>query len=206
MKNILELAAIAARLFITLVMTLYLTVLSFAGPIAFGIAIFPGFGGGIQKWFGNFITVSLWLPIANVFSMIMGGFQVMLLENDITRLKAGGSLETADFGYLLFLVLSIGAYLVVPKAAEMLIASSGTGGVATSFITAAAGGAAVAGAAGGMGVRGAAGALGAGVGGAQGLMGLGGGSGMTRGEQLGHRAGTAVREQLSKFRSPRNPA
>lgn len=203
-KNILELAAIAVRLFISLLMTLFLSVLSIAGPLAFGIAIFPGFGGGIQKWFGYFIGISLWLPIANIFSMILGSMQILLLNNDITRLKAGGSLETADFGYLIFLVLSIGTYMFVPTAADMLIAASGASGVASSFVAGASGAAGLAGAASGAGVRGAAGAMGAGVGAAQGMMGGAGASNMTPGEQWGHRAGSAMRDRFSRFRGLRD--
>jgi len=201
MKNILELASMAARLFITLLMTLFLSVLSIAGPLAFGIAIFPGFGGGVQKWFGHYIGISLWLPIANIFTMFLGQMQVLLLNNDITRLKAGGSLETADVGYLLFLVLSIGAYLFVPKAADMLLATSGASDVAKSFVAGASGAAAMSGAVGGASVRGAAGAMGAGVGAAQGLAGMAGAGNMTRGEQLGHRAGSALRGFVGRNRN-----
>lgn len=127
MKNALELGAVGARLFISLLMTLFLSVLSIAGPLAFGIAVIPGFGGGVQKWFGHFISISLWLPIANVFGMFLGQMQILLLTNDVARLKAGGGLETADFGYMLFLVLSIGTYLFVPKGADMLISAAGSG-------------------------------------------------------------------------------
>lgn len=200
MKNILELAALGARLFISLLMTLFLSILSVAGPLAFGIAIFPGFGGGIQKWFGHFISISLWLPIANIFSMFLGRMQIMLLTNDIARLKANGSLETADIGYLLFLILSIGSYLFVPKGADMLIAASGAGDVAKSFIAGASGAAAYGGAAGGAAVRGAAGAMGAGVGAAQGAMGMSGASNMTAGERFGHRAGSALRNYVNRSR------
>lgn len=201
MKNILELAAMGARLFISLLMTLFLSILSIAGPLAFGIAVFPGFGGGIQKWFGHFISISLWLPIANIFGMFLGQMQILLLQNDITRLQGGGSLETADMGYLLFLVLSIGAYLFVPKGADMLIAASGASSVATSFIAGASGAAALSGAAGGAGVRGAATVLGAGVGAAQGAAGMAGAGQMTQGERFGHRVGSALRNYINRSKN-----
>jgi conjugative transposon TraJ protein len=198
MKNILELAAMGARLFVSLLMTLFLSVLSIAGPLAFGIAIFPGFSAGIQKWFGYFISISLWLPIANIFSMFLGEMQIMLLENDVTRLRAGGSMETADFGYMLFLVLSIGTYLFIPKAADMLIAASGASSAATSFLAGASGAAGLAGAAAGGGMRGGASVLGAGVGAAQGVAGSAGAGQMTQGERFGHRAGSALRNYVNR--------
>jgi conjugative transposon TraJ protein len=201
MKNILELGAIGARLFVSLLMTLFLSVLSIAGPLAFGISIFPGFSGGIQKWFGYFISISLWLPIANIFSMFLGQMQIMLLTNDVARLRANGSLETADFGYMLFLVLSIGTYLFIPKAADMLIAASGASSAASSFIAGASGAAALSGAAGGGGMRGAATVLGAGVGAAQGAAGMAGAGQMTQGERFGHRAGSAIRNYMNRSKN-----
>lgn len=198
MKNILELASMAARLFITLLMTLFLSVLSIAGPLAFGIAIFPGFTGGVQKWFGHFIGISLWLPIANIFTMFLGQMQILLLNNDIARLAAKGSLETADIGYMIFLILSIGTYLFVPKAADMLLATSGASSAAASFIAGASGAAALSGAAGGAGMRGAAAVMGAGVGAAQGAAGWAGAGQMTQGERLGYRAGSALRNVMNR--------
>ncbi len=72
LKDFLQIASMVARLALHLVSTLLLTLLSIAGPLVFGIACIPGFGGGIVKWFGNFITLSLWVPIANPFAMALG--------------------------------------------------------------------------------------------------------------------------------------
>lgn len=202
MKNALELGALGAHLLISLISTLFLIVLSVAGPICFGLAIFPGFGGGVAKWFGHFITISFWLPVSTIFSSVLGHIQIMMLNNDITRIQAQGNLETADIGYMCFLILSIGAYLFVPKAADMLVAAAG-GGVAPAaagFMQGATGAAGVAGAATGAGIAGAAQGLGATVGAAQGLAGAATPGNMTRGESLGYQAGSAVRERISRLR------
>lgn len=175
--------------------------LSVAGPLAFGIAIIPGFGGGLMKWFGYFITISLWMPVANIYAAVLAHVQVTMLNSNIQQLQAGGSVESADIGYLCLLVLAIVGYLMVPKAADMLIDGSGVGRAATSFITTTTVGAAgIAGATGGAGLRTGADGLGAAVGAGQGLAGMGGSSNATRGESLGHRAGTAVRERISRLR------
>ncbi|WP_166647951.1 hypothetical protein [Hymenobacter sp. UV11] len=213
MKNTLELFHVAARLLISVLATFLLIILSVLGPITFGLAIFPGFGAGITKWLGNFITISLWVPVANIFATIMNTFQIQMLQGDIDRLNSGAGVDSADFGYLVFLCIAIAGYLIIPKVTELLIAASGAGQVASAFVGAATGAAAGAGAAAGMAGRaGAAGAssaangvgnaahgLGAGVGFGQAALGWGGNKNMSRGEQAGHRAGTALREKVGGY-------
>ncbi|MDF7815521.1 hypothetical protein [Hymenobacter mucosus] len=206
MKNTLELFHVGARLLIHFLSTFILVVLSVLGPITFGIAIFPGFGGGIQKWLGHFITISLWVPVANVFGAMMASFQVQMLQGDIDRLNAQRGVDSADFGYLVFLLVAIAGYVLVPFITDMLISASGAGSAAGAFVSAATGGAAAAGAgmgaAGRMGAQGvSAGASGVGtvVGAAQGGFGFSGAANMTRGEQLGHRAGSAIRERVGGY-------
>ena len=160
LKDFLQVASMVARLALHLISTLLLTLLSVASPLVFGIAILPGFGGGIIKWFGNFITLSLWVPVANLFAMALGKVPIIMLNNDILSLNAGQSTDAADTGLLLFLALSTVAYIAVPKATDALISAVGgaSGGAATVMAPAAG----VAGAAGGLagaGVRGAAGGL-----------------------------------------------
>ena len=199
-KSILELGALAAKLAISLISTFLLVLLSVAGPLAFGIAIIPGFGGGLMKWFGYFLTISLWVPVANIYAAVLAHVQVTMLNENIRQLSAGGSVESADIAYLCMLVLAIVGYIFVPKAADMLIDGSGVGTAATSFITTTtATTAAVTGATGGAGVRTGADVLGAGIGASHGALGrAGAGENMTRGEAFGHRAGTALRERFTR--------
>ena len=147
LKDFLQLASMVARLALHLISTLLLTLLSLAGPLVFGIAILPGFGGGIAKWFGNFITLSLWVPIANLFAMALGKIQIIMLNSDIASITAGTSTDAADTGLLLFLALSTIAYIAVPKATDSLIAAV-SGGASGGMTTVMAGVAPYAGAAG----------------------------------------------------------
>ncbi|GAA4379732.1 hypothetical protein [Hymenobacter koreensis] len=200
-KSILELGALAAKLAISLISTFLLVLLSVAGPLAFGIAILPGFGGGLMKWFGYFLTISLWVPVANIYAAVLAHVQVTMLHENIRQLQAGGSVESADIAYLCMLVLAIAGYLFVPKAADMLIDGSDIGRAATRFITTAtATTAGVTGAMGGAGLRTGADAVGSAVGAGQGLAGMAGTANMTRGESLGYRAGAAVRERINRMR------
>jgi conjugative transposon TraJ protein len=203
MKNTLELFHVAARLLISVLATFLLIILSVLGPLTFGIAIFPGFGGGIAKWLGNFVTISLWVPVANIFGTIMNTFQIQMLQGDIDRLNSGAGVDSADFGYLVFLCIAIAGYLIIPKVTELLIQASGAGHVASAFMGAATGVAAGAGATAGLagraGVAGAATGMGSAVGFGQGLLGQASMGTPTRGEQLGHRAGTALREKAQGY-------
>lgn len=154
-KNMLELGAIGAQLGLSIIATFLLLMLSIVGPLAFGIAILPGFGAGIKKWFGNFISISLWLPVASIYGFILGSLQEQLLTNDIAQLQSGGSVESSDYAYLCFLLLSIVGYLFVPRAAELLIDHSGIGTATSSVMSGmAAGVGGYAGAAAGAGARG----------------------------------------------------
>lgn len=201
-KSILELGALAAKLAISLISTFLLVLLSIAGPLAFGIAIIPGFGGGIMKWLGYFITISLWVPVANIYASVLAHVQVTMLVKNIEQLQNGGTAESSDIAYLCMLVLAIVGYIMVPKAAEMLVAGSDIGHAATRFLsTNTVGVASIAGAIGGSGLRTGAEGMGVAVGAGQGLAGQGATGNMTRGESLGHRAGAAVRERINRMRS-----
>jgi conjugative transposon TraJ protein len=127
MKEALELVYQTAALAINTVRTLFLIILSILGPIAFGFAIWPGFEGNLQNWLGRYITVSLWLPVANIFGAVIARLQVFMLTTDITRIENGTNLTTQDLGYLIFLLLAICCYAFVPTAAGWVVQSTGVG-------------------------------------------------------------------------------
>lgn len=212
MKNTLELFHVAARLLISVLATFLLIVLSVLGPLTFAIAIFPGFGGGIQKWLGNFITISLWVPVCNIFGSIMATFQVQMLQSDVDRIKQGAGVDSADFGYLVFLCIAIAGYILVPMVTDMLIAASGASGMAQAVTGAATGMAAGAGAAAGAsgrmvgsGVQSSAQGLGKGVSAGKGLFGGKSFGNASESETAGYAAGKALRERVQK-RFGRGPA
>lgn len=191
-KDILELAAMAAKLAISLISTFLLIILSVAGPLAFGIAIIPGFGGGIMKWLGYFITISFWVPVANIYATMLSHVQIMLLKRNIEYLQTNNSPDVADMGYLLLLVLAIVGYIMVPKAADMLVDGSGVGSAASSFMIGAAVGSSFGQPGGQLG-----GVAGAATG-AAGMAGAGAGMAARGAMGMGQRAASAVREQLKR--------
>lgn len=150
LRNALELVHSAAALVVNTIRTFFLVVLSIIGPISFGFAIWPGFEGTLTNWFARYINVSLWLPVANIFGAITAKIQVMMLHQDIAHLQANGSLDAADLGYMIFLIIAIAGYFAVPSVAGWAVAASGMtnitrfatskGGAAASIAGAATGG------------------------------------------------------------------
>jgi len=127
LKDALELVYQSASLIINTVRTMFLIILSILGPLAWGFAIWPGFEGNLVNWLGRYITVSLWLPIANIFGAIIAKIQVFMLQADITRIQKGTELSSQDLGYLIFLLIGIACYFFVPTAASWVVQSTGVG-------------------------------------------------------------------------------
>ena len=126
-KNLLELCYHTASLAVNTVRTFFLIVLSIIGPIALGVSVFPGFEGSLTNWVGQYINVYLWLPVANVFGAICGKIQVLMLESDLQNIQSGseGGLIAADYGYLIFLLIAIIGYIMVPTVAGWAVSASG---------------------------------------------------------------------------------
>ncbi len=127
MKEALEMLHLSAVLVINTVRTLFLIILSILGPLALGFAIWPGFEGNLVNWLGRYITVSLWLPIANIFGAVIAQLQTFMLQADIDRIRTATDPNSADLGYLIFLVIAICCYAFVPTAASWVIQSTGVG-------------------------------------------------------------------------------
>jgi conjugative transposon TraJ protein len=127
LNYILELLFFAAGLVINLIRTFYLIVLTLIGPLVIGFSVFPGFEGSLNSWIARYVQVYLWLPIANILGMIISRIQVLMVEQDLSRLLADGTYDGADMGYLLFLIMGIFSYLTIPSLAGFVIESSGAG-------------------------------------------------------------------------------
>ena len=65
---ILELLFAAASVILDVLRTFYLVVLSLLGPIAFAISVFDGFQSTLTQWLTKYVSISLWLPISDLFS------------------------------------------------------------------------------------------------------------------------------------------
>lgn len=157
MSEILHILYEAAALCINTLRTFYLIVLAILGPLVFGFAVFDGFQHTLTVWIARYISVFLWLPVANIFGAIIGKIQENMLKVDIQQIVRYGDtfFSATDTAYLIFLVIGIVGYFTVPSVANYIIHASGgyallykssnvfTGGARTTLTTAAAGSSAV---------------------------------------------------------------
>ncbi|MCD9015231.1 conjugative transposon protein TraJ [Parachryseolinea silvisoli] len=123
MAEVLQVLYEAAALCINTVRIFYLIVLAIIGPIVFGLAVFDGFQNSLIAWFGRYINVFLWLPVANIFSSILGRLQESMIKLDIDQIEQHGDTVFGlyDTAYLIFLIIGIIGYLFVPSIANYIV-------------------------------------------------------------------------------------
>ncbi|MDE7374677.1 MAG: conjugative transposon protein TraJ, partial [Odoribacter sp.] len=128
-REILELLFQASALVIDTVRTFFLVVLAILGPIAFGISVFPGFESTMAQWFSRYVSVYLWLPVADLFSCVLARIQVLMLRQDIATLQTVGdtALDSTTGAYIIFMVIGIIGYFTVPTVAGWIVQTGGTG-------------------------------------------------------------------------------
>lgn len=116
-KYIVELLFKAAALCINTIRTFYLIILAILGPIVLGLSVFDGFQQTLSSWFARYVHVYMWLPVANIFSSIIG----TLLNNMMTM--------DSDFfnstTYIIFMIIAIVGYFTVPTVAGYIIQPGG---------------------------------------------------------------------------------
>jgi conjugative transposon TraJ protein len=127
LSEILQILYEAAALCVNTIRTFYLIVLAILGPLVFGFAVFDGFQHTLTVWLARYISVYLWLPVANIFGSIIGKIQENMLKIDIQQLiKYGDTFFSAtDTAYLIFLVIAIVGYFTVPSVANYIVHAGG---------------------------------------------------------------------------------
>jgi len=127
MSEVLHILYEAAALCINTLRTFYLIVLAILGPLVFGFAVFDGFQNSLTTWLARYISVYLWLPVANIFGSIIGKIQENMLRIDIQQIvKYGDTFFSAtDTAYLIFMVIGIVGYFTVPSVANYVVHAGG---------------------------------------------------------------------------------
>lgn len=128
-REVLEMLFKAAALVIDVIRTFFLIVLAILGPIAFGIAVWDGFGSTLTQWLTRYITVYLWLPVSDLFSCILARLQSSMLQSDIERIQIDPSysLDASDAIYIVFLLIGIVGYFTIPTVAGWIVQAGGMG-------------------------------------------------------------------------------
>ena len=144
-----ELLYNAAGLTVDTLRTFFLVVLAILGPLSFALSIYDGFQSTLTNWISRYISVYLWLPVADIFSAVLSKIQALMLESDIALLQDPSYIPDSSNGvYIVFLIIGIIGYFSVPTVAEWIIQSGGGASGAMSGINRA--GAFTAGVAGGI--------------------------------------------------------
>jgi conjugative transposon TraJ protein len=128
-RDILELLFQSAALVIDTLRTFFLIVLSILGPVAFAFSVWDGFQSTMTQWLCRYISVYLWLPVADLFSTILAKIQILILQNDIERLAADPtfSIDASNGAYIVFMIIGIIGYFTVPSVAGWVIQAGGMG-------------------------------------------------------------------------------
>jgi conjugative transposon TraJ protein len=127
-REFLEVLFQAAALVIDTIRTFFLIVLSILGPIAFAISVWDGFQSTLTQWLTRYISVYLWLPVADLFSSMLAKIQSLILERDIEMLADPTYIpDTSNTVYIIFMIIGIIGYFTVPTAAGWIIQAGGAG-------------------------------------------------------------------------------
>ncbi|GAE86584.1 conjugative transposon protein TraJ [Bacteroides reticulotermitis JCM 10512] len=121
-----ELLYNAAGLTIDTLRTFFLVVLAILGPLSFALSIYDGFQSTLTNWISRYISVYLWLPVADIFSAVLSKIQALMLQADIVALQDPSYIpDGSNAVYIIFLIIGIIGYFSVPTVAEWIIQSGG---------------------------------------------------------------------------------
>ncbi|HEY4291378.1 MAG TPA: conjugative transposon protein TraJ [Puia sp.] len=125
LSGILEVVYEAAALCINTLRTFQLIVLAILGPLVLGLSVFDGFQPSLRNWLARYISVYLWLPVANIFGAIIANIQAAMLQLDIQQIQnyGGTYFSSTDIGYLIFLIIGIVGYFTVPSVAGYIVST-----------------------------------------------------------------------------------
>lgn len=127
-RDFFELLFNAAALTIDTLRTFFLVVLAILGPIAFAFSIYDGFQSTLTQWLTRYISVYLWLPVADIFSAVLSKIQELMLKTDIALLEDPTYIPDGSNGvYIVFLIIGIIGYFTIPTVAGWIIQSGGAG-------------------------------------------------------------------------------
>jgi uncharacterized membrane protein len=121
MATFLEWLFEGAALIISILRTFILTVLSILGPLALGLSVLDGFRSSFHHWLARYISVSLWLPVANIYGAIIAQVQTLMLQQDVSSDFAHGH----GGAYIVFLLMGVAGYACVPSTAGYIVHSLG---------------------------------------------------------------------------------
>lgn len=127
MSEILQVLYQAAGLAINTIRLFYLLILGFLGPLSFALSVFNGFHQTLTQWIARYVNVYLWLPVANIFGLLISEIQKAMLDVDLQQIENSGKtfFSSTDTAFLIFMVIAIIGYTTVPSVANYIIYAGG---------------------------------------------------------------------------------
>ena len=127
-RELLEILFQAAAQVIDTIRTFFLIVLSILGPIAFAISVWDGFQSTLTQWLTRYVSVYLWLPVADLFSSMLAKIQSLIIERDIEMLADPTFIpDTSNTVYVIFMIIGIVGYFTIPTVTGWIIQAGGAG-------------------------------------------------------------------------------
>ena len=127
--ELLELMFQAAALIIDTLRTFFLIVLAILGPLAFAISVYDGFQSTLTQWITRYISIYLWLPVADLFSSVLARIQTLMLQRDIEELSDPNFIpDGSNSVYIIFMIIGIVGYFTIPTVAGWIVSAGGTSG------------------------------------------------------------------------------
>ena len=128
-RELLELMFQAAALIIDTLRTFFLIVLSILGPLAFAISVYDGFQSTLTQWITRYISIYLWLPVADLFSSVLARIQTLMLQRDIEELSDPNFIpDGSNSVYIIFMIIGIVGYFTIPTVVGWIVSAGGTSG------------------------------------------------------------------------------
>lgn len=125
-RELLEVLFQAAALVIDSIRTFFLIILSILGPLSFAISVWDGFQSTLTQWLSRYISVYLWLPVADLFSAMLAKIQTLIIERDIELLNDPSYIpDTNNTVYSIYMIIGIVGYLTIPTVAGWIIQVGG---------------------------------------------------------------------------------
>lgn len=130
LAQLLQLVYEAAALCINTLRTFELILLAILGPLVLGLSTFDGFRHVLVAWLSRYINVFLWLPVANIFAVLIGQIQVAMIQydNNVTVTTGDAHFGVTDTAYLIFLLMGAVGYFCVPSITNHIINVFPSGG------------------------------------------------------------------------------
>ena len=127
-RNLLEVLFQAAALVIDTIRTFFLIVLSILGPIAFAISVWDGFQSTLKQWLTRYVSVYLWLPVADLFSSMLAKIlSFIIYKNIFIFFFFFYIFNSSNTVYSIFMIIGIVGYFTIPTVTGWIIQAGGAG-------------------------------------------------------------------------------